>query len=572
MPDGSARPLTSRPPAARWRAHAWVFLAAWPAASLLAACLALADVPMARRGFLGSRLALLLASLLRMLPEFWLVGLILGAASCALFALAARWSRASDSGRGSRLAEPLMFLAAAAAGLGLEYPAVWRHPFLGPARRLAVGELQALAWALIASQGALAGFALGGRRGAAAYLIALAGAGAAFLGLARLEPRPASRASPQATVLLGLDSLSGVDPVPELEAAVREQGGVWHRRAVTPALFTNVFWTSILSHRAPPETGVFLVFQSPDWERAPFNVVREARARGWATWSFFSDQTTTFVGSRAGFEFDRSGPLGWRQVTTASLKDASILLAALLPRLPRLPGAGSPPNQAGTMGFGLRRELAELLSAGDPARPNLVVAHLDYLHQAQYPPLRELTPAQRRAVLRAPAHAIRDRSLEWHYPRVPGEPLGIYDWKRARLSRVVAEEIRRAGPWTPGRRRLVVLSDHGSRRGLAGRNLHHPRFHRAILGTLGLPAREPERPLSLLDIPELIGLGDPRRPGPSAAVVHHLALDREEPVRLARRVRLGLDGEISLDPEALRRLAGSRIAYDAARDAYLPSP
>src|SRR6185369_7690197 len=104
-----------------------------------------------------------------------------------------------------------------------------------------------------------------------------------------------------------------------------------------PGLLTNAVWTAILEHRPIHDTGTVLTFASPDWNRSPFQLVTEAKRKGYQTWSFFTGQNTIYAGSLAGFDHDRSGPMGWLHDATSAAKNGSIFVPFLVSRMPHLP-------------------------------------------------------------------------------------------------------------------------------------------------------------------------------------------------------------------------------------------
>jgi hypothetical protein len=103
-----------------------------------------------------------------------------------------------------------------------------------------------------------------------------------------------------ATVVVALDSVSQLMDLSPLRDFSRDHGGAYYEHAVSPGLMTNSTWTAVLMHRPVHDTGVLLTFQSPDWSRSRYNMLDAARRQGYETWSYFSDQSTAYVGSLAG--------------------------------------------------------------------------------------------------------------------------------------------------------------------------------------------------------------------------------------------------------------------------------
>jgi hypothetical protein len=532
---------------ARLLTHCLFFLLVWPLACVLLGTLFLREQPITGVLDVGAALAGIAAGVFEILPELLQLGLLAGLASALLFA----FTRVEKH----LWLEPLATLFALTAGFSMELPALIRHPMLTPLRMLPVVAAEVVLLLV-----ALAIAAIGPkRRVIPAALLFLLGWGIAVsphAGQGRTAPR-------DSVFLLGLDSLSQSDPLDPLRRAVADSRGTWYRHAVTPGLLTNSVWTSIVQHRHPHETGVYLTYQMPDWRRSPYQLVREGKRRGFKSWSFFSDQFTTHLGTYGGFDVDRSGPVGWLQIATASAKEVHILAPVLLPRLPRLPFARTPRNQSGTFGFRLSTELHDFFTAGSRDAKILSIGHVDYLHQPAYPALSDLTPAERGRVRRAKVDALWDLSLHWQYPEWEGEPLGIYSWKIARLQQEVVRAMRETGVADPSRRnRIILLSDHGNRKEIAVENFAHPRYYEVLFATIGLPARDPRRPIALLDIPLLLGWSDPSRPGPSHLVVEYVNNETTEEWRAMMKT-LAPDGRVLLDPGVTNAIGQRLLAYRA---------
>ena len=557
----------------RLLAHAIFFLLLWPVLSLPAGVIMLREQPITGVVAPLSALAGLAAGAVAMAPELLVTGAIAALFGILVFALFLRPARGAGERERATWIEPFALLLAMAAGFAIEYPALLHHPLFLPLRGLTVSIAQ-IALPLLA---VLCGLLKGTRRAALGHLAAIAVAMLVSWGVTRLPaPSEASSAPGDSIFLLGLDSLSQDDPLGPLRQTVSSIGGTWYEHPVTPGLLTNSVWTAILQHRRVHETGVFLTYQAPDWNRSPYQMVREAKRNGFETWSFFSDQFTTYVGSVSSFDVDRSGPKGWLQVATATMKDAQILAPVLLPHLPRVPFARTPRNQSGTFAFSLETELRDFFTAGSGRRNVLAMAHVDYLHQPAYPSMSELSPDERMRVRGARVGAIRDLSLHWQYPLVEGEPLGIYAWKIANLQRVTNRVIAETAVTDPSRRnRIVIFSDHGNRADVTTTEFARRRYYKVILATSGIAPRDPRRPISLLDIADLIGLPDASRRGPADLVVEYtnVAGDSEWEVML-RTAKLSADGEVLLDPRVSTILGRRLLAYwpHQAQKQYLPVP
>lgn len=440
-------------------------------------------------------------------------------------------------------------------GISLELPAALHHPALRFAGGAPVWAVQAGLALLVAGDAVLAGKGARTVRPVAVAAALVWGGWA----LVRYLPDGQGRRAPAGMrIVLGLDSISRLDEVEGLRRLAVERGGTWYERAVTPGLITNSVWWSILTGEPPHRTGVFFVFQAPDPGRLPPTLVSRAKAEGLRTCAFFSDQLTMQVGADVPFDENHSGPRGWLQITTAAVKDAGWFLPAVLPHLPPIPGAATPANQSHTYAFSLRRELAELLTCGGGPGGSLTLAHVDYLHQACYPGMSQLGPAERARVRRAPLSAVVDRSIDWQYPFTKDEPLRIYSWKLAELQVALREVVERTGVLDPARgNQLVVLSDHGQRTGLKASTFGDERYHSVVLVTFGVPARDPAAPISLLDVGALLGLA-PSGPTPREPAVEYVEAERQDWKELVRGSAPLLDGRVASPRATLVRM-GNRL-------------
>jgi hypothetical protein len=525
------------------------FLVLWPLLSIVFGAVLIREQPITEIVPFGAALLGIAAGAAHLFVELFVLGALAALFGALLFAAT----------RGNAVwIEPAAMLLAAIAGFATEYPALLRHPMLMPLRGVSV-LVAMIVVAAIAVGAGLRARRPGGNVGHAAA-VAIAFAVAALI--AKVPPASENREAPRDSIfLLALDSLSQEDPLPLLRQTIARAHGTWYENPVTPGLVTNAVWTSIVQNRLPHETGVFLTFQRPDWKRSPYHLVRDAKARGFETWSFYSDQFTSYVGSIAGFDVNRSGPKGWLQLATATAKDAHVLAPVLLARMPRIPLARTPRNQSGTYAYSLATELRDFFTAGN--QKVFAAGHMDYLHQAAYPSMSELTSEERRRVRAAKVGVIWDLSLHWQYPELEGEPIGIYNWKMARLQTAIADVLRDTGVADPARRnRIVIFSDHGNRKDVGLRDFARRRYYKVILSTINIPPRDSKAPLSLLDIPRLLGWNDPSRPHPAELAVEYtnVVTDAEYDAML-QTARLIPDGELALHPQVTSFMGKRLLAY-----------
>ena len=537
-----------------------VFFAVWPLFSTVAATLDLKSQPMTSLLPWSATFAMLMRAQTRLLGEWLWVGTLGAILSIVAFSSVSRDD--SRPAPATVLAlEPFLVMLAALGGIATEYPAVLAHPFL---RSLGGLSVRAAILVLIASALGLfllCGLRFAGARGGAAGFVAGAGIFLAAALAARLPARRRAGSPSRGSIaLVGIDSVSQSDDLEPIRDFTRNHGGTFFVHAATTGVVTNAVWGSILQHRPVHDIAGWTIFVPTDWPRAPFNLVRAAHRSGRTTVSYFSDQFTSYVGSEAGFDIDRSGPTGWMQLATATLKQNSVFLAFCLPRLPQLPAAGTPRNQSGTFAFDLAAELDDLLSTPHGAPRSFSAGHLDYLHQPLYPRFSELTPSERAIVLRSPATAVQDQSFDWRYPAIAGDALGLYGWKVRHVQRVVADAVARSGFLDPARaNRLVLFSDHGSRKDLTSANFGNPVYWNVLLAAFGCESRDPARPISLLEIPALLGLADPTRPDSDTVELDYADVQNEDIGSLAPL--FAADGRIFLDPRALSRIRGNMRSY-----------
>jgi hypothetical protein len=275
------------------------------------------------------------------------------------------------------------------------------------------------------------------------------------------------------------------------------------------------------------------------------------------TISLFPDQITCAVGSQAGFDEDRSGPVGWRQLATSIVENASVLLPVTRPLLPRV--SDVPRNHAGTYAYDLDRELDGVFAEGDVGGRALLVAHLTYLHSPRFPSYRELDATERRRVWWTAAGSVRDRSFDWQDQQHGSDALALRPWKVRRLTTAVLASLQRTRFFSPERGgQLLVLSDHGDRAGLTPATFWKPEYHHVPLVTVGLPVRpDPDAPISLLDTAALLGLAPADAP-PDPSVEFIVSAPAQWPP-LVRSATLAWDGTVTLDAHLLAEIfAGLR--------------
>lgn len=559
--------------------HLFSFAVLWPLWSVLFAPGVLAANPL----FAGVDPAALrwgmAYSAAQMWREFLAVGLLLASVSAAAAVVARAGLELPRSGLRrffGGIFDALCVAVALLFGIALELPAALAHPALAWAGSIPVGVATAVLGVLaLAIVPAVRGWTA--RSPKAMYRSMAVAVPIALCSWCSVSFQPApERDAAQADVRLvfGIDSLSRAHPLEPLKAFTDASGGTWYERAVTPGLLTNPVWSAIISGRRPSEIGVFFTFQAPDWNALRPNLVTRAEDAGLRTFSFFSDQFTTYVGTDLPFHEDRSGPRGWKQVTTAAVKDASWWLPTVLPWIPRVPGALTPPNQAGTYAFSLRSELEDVFTAGQPGGGALVLAHLDYLHQARYPGYSDMAPGEGARVLRARLRTIRDLSLHWMYPEVQGEPLRVYSWKLRHLQATLTSVIAETGFLAASRgNALVLFSDHGDRSEVTLDGFGNEALYGVPLVTFGIPARDPSVPISLIDIGALLGLHADTGPGAEPLVEYTNVVEGEWGT-LLKTSRPELDGGVTLDPSVLAAIGARMTAFRpyGVPASYAPAP
>ncbi len=485
------------------------------------------------------------------------------------------FSRAEMALGRHRLLEPVIAFLGLSLGVSLEFPAILNNPLFVFLRD------QTLLWAyivlgLLVILSALLRYS---RLRPLAMLARTLFATTVFVGFGwvltqLLIPPYGSAVNQNSTVVLGIDSLGMRMEIGALRTFSREQGGTFYEHAVTPGLLTNAVWTAILQHRPVHQTGTLLIFQSPDWSRSPFNLVREAERKGFQTWSFIDSQNTTYVGSLAGFDHDRSGVKGWLQNATTAAKNGSVLLPFFISRLPQLPFSRVPANQSGTYSFDLRVRVRSILTSHQGPKPVLALGHLEYLHEEVYPRFADLPPSYRSVLLKARVDSLRDFGGEWQLPIVPGDAIDLNNWKVQNVQRVVIEEIRKAGFLAPqNHNRLLLFSDHGKRTLLNNENFTLPVFYEVPLITFGLPGRDVHQPISLLDISSLIGVDDQSQGAPATPAVEYVNLQSFDEFKNAvLKADWLADGRINMRTEVAEKYLALLKSYNPFVDPAPPNP
>jgi hypothetical protein len=437
------------------------------------------------------------------LPDMVLSGVLVFGISGFIFSRFGPEMHSRRFGFARLLLEPLLALVSIVAGIAMSYPAVLSGALFIPVSKLPVAAVIAMLLGLVAAGGLFAA-----RPGKRIHLAAV------LLVIGMLSPAPAIirgalepfLGHPSDVVVLGLDSLSHHDDIAPLKTWTNARRGTWYEHAVAPGLLTNAVWSSILTMKPVSAHRVFHTFERLT---VPSAFLAAARAKGYRTVSVFPDQLTCAVGSRAGFDDDRSGPVGWRQLLLPIVANNSLLLPIVKPVFPRLWPMTSPSNLAGTFTYDVRREIRGILRAGSDEGRTLVAAHLTYTHLAAYPKSFDLSWSELRDVARAPARLVEDRSFDWQDVDRPTDPIPLQRWKLNFLQEVIREEVESAG-FLDGERELVIFSDHGHRRGLSEETFQDERYHRVLLATFGRPARCADAPISLIDIGALLGFSDRR--------------------------------------------------------------
>lgn len=522
--------------------HAVIIFCVWPLFSAVMAATEIRKIPY----FLVPWPAALggaFAGILILIPDFLVIGTFSMLTSIVIFSILA--SKKLLKARGWLTAEPSVLFLSILFGSALHYPSVLSQPSLALLHSLPTWIATTLLGALILFSGLL--LAAPGSRLRVLTAIMVIGLIIPVPVAIHLPKNIQSGEAP--LVLLGLDSLSHDDNLTLLKTWTEKNSGTWYSRPVTPGLLTNSVWTSLITMRPVHDHGVFHTFQPFPKLREIKTLIELAKQAGYRTVSVFPDQQTCWVGTQAGFDDDRSGPVGWRQLATSYVENASILLPLVRPLLPKLPFSAVPPNHLGTFTYNLDRELNEIFAMSSPGARTFVAAHLTYLHTPRFPQYAELSWQERLQVLGAEVRSVRDRSFDWQDIDLPTDPIPLNEWKEQRLQQAVVNSIETT-KFLERKGRLFLFSDHGDRHGMTLDNFWEERYHRVLLLTFGLPTRDLEAPISLLDASSLLGLAtespafDP--------IVEYMNSQSFEWSILMKSARPRWDGSVELDERLLR--------------------
>ncbi len=521
----------------------------WPLVTIVLGARYTQNAPTTKAVPLGTALGGNAVGVLYLAPEFVVCATILFLASWGVFAL---FSPADPTSKRRLFLEPVLAFFGVSLGISLEFPAILNNSIFTPIQSLSLVAGWAVLFMLLLVVAALRN----GRKrnrvlrafGPVLAFVAL-GWGLTQLPLAGR----AKEVNKGSTVILGVDSMGLLSDIGHLYYFAEQNGGAFYQRAVTPGLLTNAVWTAIFEHRPVHETGTTLIFQTPDWNRSPFQLVREARKQGYQTWSYFTGQNTIYVGSVGYFEFDRSGPMGWLDNATVAAKNGSIFVSFVVSRLPHIPFSHIRRNQAGTYAYDLPTVVHNIFTDHEGPRPVFAVSHLGYLHDDAYPRFAQLSKSERRLLLTARIDSLVDAGSDWQILPVKGDRIDLRNWKYQYVQRVVTDEINKSGFLkAQNHNRLVILSDHGVRTGLSNENFGSENYYRVPLITFGLPVRDLLKPISLLDIPSLVGIEDSTSPGPAAPIVEYINFERQgDFVREIGAAKWTADGRINFLPQTV---------------------
>src|SRR5262249_4964601 len=131
----------------------------------------------------------------------------------------------------------------------------------------------------------------------------------------------------------------------------------------------------------------------------------------------------------------------------------------------------------------------------------------------------------------------------------------LYRWKVVHIQDQVRAAVERSGYLDPVRgNRLIIFSDHGRRKGLVTGTLANPQYWNVLLASFGTPPADASRPVSLLEIPAMLGFPDPSRPELDAPAYEYADIEEKDVPLLGPY--FSSDGRIFLSPEALRMIRG----------------
>jgi hypothetical protein len=529
----------------------------WPLFSVLVASTEIRKIPYFSISFTQSIVGST-AGMIILVPDFLLVGMMIMILSLLFYStLAAENSLQPLSYSLCLVFEMLLLLSSMYFGISLFYPAALNHPMMVFAYSLKVwlttillGFVIFLGSYCLASKGNKLKVIL------STFLIGLIMPFLTVLG--QHNDRNSSYKSP--IVLLGLDSLSHYDKVDSFRDWTEKNGGDWYLRAVPPGLLTNSVWTSLITLEPVNKHRVFHVFQSFRTSPVQGVLVNQAKRLGFHTVSVFPDQLTCWIGSESGFDENLGGPIGWRQIATSYVENASIFLPLGRLLFPKIPFSSVPSNHAGTYTYSIDKELDKIFLMNSRKEQTFVAAHLTYLHIPCFPKYAELSWDEILRVLNAPVKSIKDRTLDWQDVDLQEDPIKIREWKIKRLLQALSSSIYRTKFLSPERNgRLVVFSDHGNRIGLTVDNFWEDRYHHVLLATFGLPVKNTENPISLIDVGSLLGF---IAHIPFEPIVEFTLSEPSEWPKLVNTASIHWDGTVTLDEKlvgvSFRRLRSFR--------------
>jgi hypothetical protein len=542
------------------------FFILWPLTSLITAAI---DADKTRAIRVPDSVAFLAATggTILLLPNFIIIGTILMVPCLVFFAfLDSRRLLQPFTYRASLVLEPVLLFFSCLFDLLLYYPALCNYPLLALFRSLPVWLATLSVGLVVAIFAAL--YATEGNRFKVALTILLTG----FLLVSCCEFRSSHRGGHYALkpnrgiVLLGLDSLSHSDDLSLILNWAKSHQGTPYHYAVTPGLLTNSVWTSLMTMRPISSHGVFHAFQSINLEKEQ-TIVDRARSQGYRTVSIFPDQFSCWISSEEeDFDVHLDGPIGWRHIATNSVENKSILLPLLLPVLPEVPFSPVPKNHIGTYNYDLAGGLEEIFSFQGKT---FVASHHTYLHANRYPKYSELSREEIFKVLRAKVRDVYDNTFDWQGLDSANGPLPIREWKIAHLQKSLIAAIQRTNFLKNGGH-LVIFSDHGNRVNLNDNDFRDPVYHHVLFITCNLPVySDPEAPVSLLDIPGIIGLTDYHKSPP---VVEFTLSGPAEWSKLIKSAKLGWNGIVELDKGLLSQVFKRLKTYQPYPVLSAPAP
>lgn len=523
-----------------------IFFGVWPFLSIVAAALEAQSIPYFYVSLTdGFKIAF--AGAIVLAPDFFIVGTILSIVS--LFIYSAFASKKQLQSRFFVLiSEPTLLLLSIFFGTALYYPTVLNHPALNSLSSFPIWMVTILLGACVI---------------AGCFFLALPGARLRVilivLAIGLLNPVPVALCHFQShregvappLVLLGLDSLSHHDNLMPLKSFSARKKGTWYSHAVTPGLLTNAVWVSLFTMQPIHDHGVFHIFQPFPKQREKEDLIMMARKAGYRTVSVFPDQTTDWCGTDVGFDEERCGPVGWRQLATAYIENASILLPIFRPLLPKLPFSDVPPNHLGTFTYNIDHELDDIFSLSSSSDRIFAAGHLTYLHADRYPSYYELSWKECLRIMRSAVALVKDRSFDWKDEDRPTDPIKLHEWKTQRLQNALADSMTRTKFLERGGR-LVLFSDHGNRPGLTMDTFRQERYHHVLLTTFGLPSRDPDEPISLIEAGSLLGLA-PHASSFDPDVEFVMSQPSDWP-ELGKSARVHWDGSITLNDKLLNAI------------------